>query len=293
MPPQEAGWWGGHVSLFSHVKAPKPMGRSVSWASLCESLTRWRMGDSKDSIPLWSPARYPDDCERRKKADVIDVSCLVLDYDDGVTLRGAHGHWKEFPHIIHTSWSHTKEHPKCRVVVPLLRPVPASGWARVFHWALQRAPGIDTQCSDPSRIFFLPSHPVDAVGAWAKAWDVGSGFLSLDADELPRTPGEIKTEEIRNRPPIRIGYGQGKNAERRAMSDALKQNESARRTAADRLGAVICEGSNPRADKIKCPMCSRPSVHYMLIPGDWNGARCSHKNSCGWTGWVDQLLGLT
>jgi len=288
--PQESSWWRCEVSTFESVKKPRPARRVVSWPSLCASLTKWRQGESKTSIPLWSPAIYPENCDARRKSRVIAVSCLVLDYDEGTPLREAHLQWAEFPHIMHTSWSHTKEHPKCRVVVPLLRPVEASGWARVFHWALQRAPTIDTQCSDPSRIFFMPSHPVGAGGAWAKAWAPESGFLSLDPETLPPTPAEVKAEALRNRPPRRVGFGQGRGAARRAVSEALKTQESARVTAAQQLGATITTGLNPRADKIKCPTCGRNSVHYMLTPGAWNGARCSHRNSCGWVGWVDQLL---
>ena len=281
--PQEAAWWRCDVSLFKHAKSARPTTRSVSWDSLCSSLTRFRPASESPRLcktfgcygqrdPLdpgpcptcggetcakigtacWSPAVYPAG-ENRAKARVVAVSCLVLDYDDGTTLRAAHNQWREYPHVLHTSWSHRKEHHKCRVIVPLLRPIPPEHYARAWHWALTKAPQIDKQCSDPSRVWFVPSHPAGASGAWAKAWSPDAGFLALDPESLPPTPAEVKAEAMRNRPPRRVGFGQGKGAAKRAVSEALKTQESARVTAAQQLGATITTGVSPRADHIPCP----------------------------------------
>ena len=225
----------------------------------------------------------------RAKSSVIDVSCLVLDYDDGTTLKEAHRQWGNWPHLLHTSWSHTPGHHKCRVVVPLAEPVTAAGWARVFHWAVSRAPGIDRQCCDPSRIYFVPSHPDGAEGEWAKAWSAFDGdMLRLDPATLPPTPAEVARAEVKRRPPMRLGAGQGKHAAARAVNELLKTCESARRMAAEHLGATVSDSG--RADFIVCPSCDRPSVWFFLTPGAQAQAKCSHKNSCNWHGWIDQLM---
>lgn len=288
--PDEASWWRASVSLFAGgARDNRPVARSLSWPALVASLTRFRTGADKLSIPAWSPASYPPSA-LRSAAAVSEVSCLVLDYDDGTPMRAAHAAWADYPHIMHTSWSHSRARPRYRIVVPLLRPVAAGGWARVFAWALGRAPQIDRQCKDPSRLFFAPSHPEGAQGAWAGAW-VGPGrMLDLDPETLPPTPQEVARATPRPvAPPVRYGPGMSRAAVERAVSERLKSDEGLRRLVADRLGAVIAEGAIPRADRIRCPSCGRPSVHYLLIPGAWNGARCSHRNSCGWAGWVDQL----
>lgn len=316
--PVEASWWRACVSLFPNAKTARPHHRFVSWSTLCESLTTFRDvnatpylckefgcygrrepldpgpcpkcgGDTSAKIgtACWSPARYPEGVNRAKSR-VVDVSCLVLDYDDGTTLRAAHEQWADWEHVMHTSWSHSKEHHKCRVVVPLLKPVPADGWARVHHWAMDRSTA-DEVCKDPSRIYFLPSHPVDAP-EWGGVWHGPQGFLDLDPETLPKTPSEIARESYRPPPKLRLGAGMSPSAVHRAVVEQLKTDEGMRRRVASMLSATISEGVNPRADKIRCPGCGRPSVHYMLTPGQWNGARCSHRNSCGWRGWVDQLL---
>lgn len=328
--PEEAGWWRGAVSTFQSAKSARPAARTVSWAALVASLTTFRdpaltpylctdrdaegkkhadrcygkrppldpgpcpLCGSETSAKLgtacWSPASYPPDVNRAASR-VIAVSALVLDYDDGTPMRDAHERWADHPHIMHTSWSHAKAHPKYRIVLPLLRPVPASGWPRVFQWAMARDPRIDKQCSDASRIFFVPSHPEGAEGAWAGAW-VGPGrMLDLDPATLPKTPQEVARDAPRPvAPPVRYGAGMSKAAMDRAVSDRIKSDEGLRRLIAERLGAVIAEGAAPRADKIQCPQCGRPSVFFFLIPGPLSGAQCSHRNSCGWSGWIDQLL---
>ena len=237
----------------------------------------------KLGAPCWSPARYPDGVARAASR-VLDVSCLVLDYDDGTTLKEAHRQWAEWPHVIHTSWSHTAAHPKCRVVVPLLRAIPVASWARAHHWALSQTTA-DRVCKDASRIYFVPSHPDGALGAWAGVWEGSGRMLDLDPATLPPTPDEVSRAIVRARPP-RVMSGTPTQIAR-AASDALKVDADARYRAGEALGAVMTDA---RADRMPCPGCGRSSVFFMIQPGAWNGARCSHRNSCGWAGWVDQLL---
>ena len=281
--------WSCSVALFRHVRDPRPVARTVTWGGLVAALTRWTVGPAKDAVPLWSPASYPADCTARRSASVVSVSCLVLDYDDGTTLKQAHAAWRDWPHIIHTSWSHTPEHHKCRVVVPLDRPVSAEGWPRVFAWARARAPQIDEKCSDPSRIYFVPSHPEGAQGAWAGVWDEEGGrMLDLDPDRLPKTAAEVAQEQAATR--RRAVCWQASDAEiRRDLQDALKTDPNARRTFGASLGGAVHDGAKPRVDRILCPACGRPSVCFWIEPHPRATAWCSHQQSCAWHGWLDQL----
>ena len=117
----------------------------------------------------------------RNNAGVHSVSCLVFDCDrvppDPERLAG--GCW-----IGHTTYQHTPEKPCWRVVIPLARPVAAKRWANV--WQRARAalcPEADPSCKDPSRQYYLPSHPAGVVGEY-----VYHGGQLLDASTLPDLP---------------------------------------------------------------------------------------------------------
>ncbi len=55
-------------------------------------------------------------------------------------------------------------------------------------------------------------------------------------------------------------------------------------------GNVRGAGDSERAIGVKCPKCGEASVWWAVTPRTVVGAMCSHRNSCGWHGWIDQLL---
>jgi len=84
---------------------------------------------AKETIPAWMPTILrPDDAGRyrRAKASVVAVSCLVLDLDQGEPLERAAALAEGYTAMMHTSWSHTPEHPKARLVFPFAEPAPAA-----------------------------------------------------------------------------------------------------------------------------------------------------------------------
>ena len=150
----------------STFEARDPKRLSLSWAALVEDLGRFRpWHGSKESrlrvAPLWSPVKLKE--PRRLSSAVVEVSCLVLDYDDeaALTIPQALARWDGFERCAYTTWSHTDEAPRCRVVLPLQRPVPGHLWADLYRSILaDQGRGADPQCCDPSRAYYLP-----AVGA--------------------------------------------------------------------------------------------------------------------------------
>lgn len=113
---------------------------------------------TKREIRLWSPALYRAG-GRRETADVVHLSCLVLDYDSGVTPDDASAVWAPWFHVLHTTWSHTPERPKFRVCLPLLNPVLPEDWYAVYDWALERADGADPTGKSVGSTFALPVVP--------------------------------------------------------------------------------------------------------------------------------------
>lgn len=115
---------------------------------------------AKRDLRLWSPALYRPGADKRGSENVTHVSCLVLDYDDGTSVAEASMSWSAWFHIVHTTWSHTAERPKLRVVLPLAFPVAAEDWPKVWSWAEERTRfEIDPSMKSPAATYALPAVP--------------------------------------------------------------------------------------------------------------------------------------
>jgi hypothetical protein len=185
----------------------------------------------------------------------------------------------DWPHLLHTSYSHTESTPKFRLVLPLATPIRRDGWLRVWEWAMNRA-GLapDPKCKDPSRIYFLP---VARGPFWSLVHEAeGAPMLDLDPAELPPTRAEREASERRARPPMR-------SSRPPTVADGLRQSAELRALAGELVGAKV---GATRCDYAPCPKCSRRSVWWWIEPGAALQAQCTHKNSCGWHGWIDELM---
>ena len=119
----------------------RPVAARLGWDGLAGLLTKFlrypgrRLDLPSDRkgrrVDCWSPAVYAADTARRAAKAVIEVTCLVLDFDDGTAPGEAAAAFRNWWHLGHTSWSHGVEGKAAfRLVLPLLYPVPASVWAR-------------------------------------------------------------------------------------------------------------------------------------------------------------------
>jgi hypothetical protein len=151
--------WHGHrfASRFDRVGEPA----SFDALDLVRLVLDPMVGESKDRLPLWGPTVYgPPWTERgrlvcRRADNTCSVGMVVLDVDDGTPidelLVG------DVFAIAHTSWSHTEEVPKWRVVMPLAEPVPAQDWPEVWRGVAHRWPCVDPATKDPSRMYYVPA----------------------------------------------------------------------------------------------------------------------------------------
>jgi len=293
----------------SYVACVRPPGgrvptvrRDTTWPALADALTRPPpvrddvvRGDPKDEkdaraglLPAWSPATF--DPAWRLNVNARDVSALVLDYDDGTPIEQARETWGRWAYALHTSWSHTDAAPRFRVVVPLATPCPAARWPRVWRWAADRAPEIDPACKDASRLYYLP-----AVASDLSPWHAETGDgdpLDLDPaalpdpapDTRPRKPAPTRTAH-----PVRTRRAPLPDDTRlRELGRLLRSDRGAREHLARSLGAEVT-GSPPRADRVTCPACGRPSVWWWIEPGPMAGAACKHRHTCGWRGSLADL----
>ena len=174
--------------------------------SILDHLDRWGWTetDDKASARLWSPITLKDGATRRCKESVESVTALVIDYDSGATL-GEATESLNCAWMAYTTHSHRQEHPKFRLVIPLLRPVPTEDWPGFWGEAVADiAPRADQACKDCSRIFYTPSHrPGLSWPDWWEAYCDEDDATSESEHEWlnPRT-GEVITTKTFERKPL-------------------------------------------------------------------------------------------
>ena len=270
------------VSLFrdAYDRNPKPTNWSL-WA-IYYALTTPRVEQDKLSSPAWSPARYEEGATRSRAA-VRTISCLVFDFDDGQDPCAAYAHFQGYQALAHTSWSHTPERPKFRLILPLAAPIPGSLWSRV--WKRLQCAGADSACSDPSRLFFLPSIRHES---WPfESWTFDGQLLDLT---------EVAEEVAREKPPpwkraqarATLSSRQLKGAQRRV----LQTDPNARRKVGERIGGThVAPGLPEEAYRhIPCPQCGRADVYFFVDPERMTRAYCNHRKSCGFSSRLEELI---
>lgn len=172
------------IAYFEGRTSRNPIRRRSTWPDLVKLLRTHDTAATKDGM-CFSPVAYPRGVTRGK-AYVESVSCLALDFDHLTPERWVEIVCKLAPlaSVAYTTYSHTDEAPRWRVVLPLVASVPAAQWPEVFARVRVWLPDADRQCGDCSRLYYLPSHP--AGGAWETAANVEGEWL--DVRELPEAP---------------------------------------------------------------------------------------------------------
>ena len=250
-------------------------GSVVAWAgpvttdALIRRMTRHTRTTDKAASDSWSPVQLQPGA-RRSNAAVLEVSCIVLDFDDAPVwrsdiIRGL----GRVRCCYHSSHSHTAEKPKGRLVVPLASPVAADLWPRVWAWVAGLIDGVDAQCKDAARVYYLPTC---LEGGDPVAWEQAGPLLKLP-DVLPLLPATPRWVPVE-------GGDNYKGSER-------YKGPGARANLASVNGWSVSSGT---ARRIPCPQCNRRSVYYVIESE--RKAKCGHEASCGGVFWLDQLAGV-
>ena len=181
------------VALFKGLTATTPEEHVVEWPTAVKMLTHHDVRTGKDGR-LWSPVSYGP-TKARKAENVAEVSCLVLDFDDGARPEELTPQWEEkgLEFVIHTTHSHKPDEPKWRAIFPLAKPVPASEWEATYkkltaHLAGGRA---DRACKDVSRIYYLPS-----CKPGAEAFAEHNKGRPLDPDAVPEPAEKAERQSV-------------------------------------------------------------------------------------------------
>jgi hypothetical protein len=187
------------INVVSSCQATELMQVEVTWEEFRESFAktdpRGKLGlaeyqcasdkkrkEDKDGSG-WIPCSLIDIKGARTKPNMDRMYFLVLDIDTGMTLVDVKSRIIGYEAIIHSSYSHSLEKPKWRVVFPLKEAIPANSVSVVFDHFQESFDGLlDAQCGhDSARLYYTPACPHDAEHLYHYEHLVGE---YLDANEI-------------------------------------------------------------------------------------------------------------
>jgi putative DNA primase/helicase len=151
------------ISTFRDRHDTHPEHHITSWNALIKSLTRHLRLVNKHSAKLWSPAKFKPGANRNGQS-VEEIGVLVFDLDDGTDSASVDYWLGDLEYVITSSFSHTPVHPKLRVIIRLIEPIPFEEFDGVWRRANQHLlhGHVDPSTRDPSRMYYAPSCPPSA-----------------------------------------------------------------------------------------------------------------------------------
>jgi hypothetical protein len=151
------------LSLFQHKRDTKPQIKSVAWQQLCASFQNPKVRYEKDGL-LFSPALFEP--AYRKKENVTELSLLCFDVDHDADFEHTKGAFDLLGCVfaIYSTHSHLRQTDKnpnaesrYRVVIPLVCPIPASNFPKLWQYAKQHTKmPFDESAKDESRMYYTP-----------------------------------------------------------------------------------------------------------------------------------------
>ena len=186
------------ISLFNNVQDNHPAFQQMTLQQVCDFLTPQSppVVAKADRKQLYSLAVYKTGTTR-KKENVEAMTGIVFDFDNkdadwlpiGEITRSL-----DRRHLIyfwHTTWSHTSNRPRWRLLIPFVTPCPPEKWETVYRYALAllgNPPGIDQAASkDMAHMWYSPCKAPDGpFAAQAKR----EGYLAHPDHLLPLFPPE-------------------------------------------------------------------------------------------------------
>jgi len=173
----------------------------------------WKPHDfPKKKLPCWSPALYKEGMTRSNKG-VREISTVVLDYDDPKAAKDKNGNkiepkpiWSAgrmdahlqslgLAYALYTTWSHTAEKPRYRVVFFLSRFINIREFPKVRDHVIELIGynrGLDTQCKDLSRHY---AAPIRRTGVAFESF-LNTTFSSLCVDSLMTDTSPVSAENV-------------------------------------------------------------------------------------------------
>lgn len=151
-------------SLFTHSLDNAPQMVSTNWSGFLEFLgecSKQPRPATKQhklfSTPAISPAVYEPGASRANANVSAWGGWVAIDVDDGMSAEHAISLVAPLNHVVYGSTSSTVEHNKFRVGVQVDGPIPRDDIPAAWLGLSHLFPGLDTQCKDLARIYYVPA----------------------------------------------------------------------------------------------------------------------------------------
>lgn len=185
------------ISTFKSIsKAYVDLQIDLSWAEMAELLMDHHQARRKEDVPMFNMAEFKKtddpfvergrryhgkmvdghfmrdangaydeipDTVRRCKGNVVGITGIVLDVDEAMTIEEAMTMLEPIEYVLYTTFRHTKERHKFRIVIPFKRPLLAADIAGRQASIAGTFPGVDSASFTVSQSFYFHSGNADPI----------------------------------------------------------------------------------------------------------------------------------
>lgn len=169
----------------------------------------------------------------RSNKTAIESSLLILDFDHDKTIDLNKWDNLNVAYFYYTSFSHGTPKKPCayRVVIPLLKPIPATSYQFLFEWVKDYSPSIDAKCKDISRIMYLPSCPQDRVPLFQHGGVIDKPFLEwekyIEPYQVKHELEQIRQQQTQEKSAISESRGDYSAYVKRVIEDEISNVRNA------------------------------------------------------------------
>lgn len=100
---------------------------------------------------------------RRCKGNIVNITGIVLDVDEAMTMETAMTMLEPLEYVLYTTFRHTPEKHKFRIVIPFARPLLAADIAGRQASIMSTFPGVDNASFTVSQSFYFHSGNADPI----------------------------------------------------------------------------------------------------------------------------------
>lgn len=183
------------ISEYFNCKDNVPKAKAHTWKSFCEAFGKHPVQSKKDG-PAWSPLSYIEGGTRNNE-NVDQVFMAVIDVDNGTPHEVVLERFAGYACLAHSSYTHSLDLQKYRIILPLAAPVKSAEWRPVWARINQLAGGCnDASTKDPARLYYKPAHPPGTDHHFVK---IQNGAL-ISVDDLPELARPIAVHPLTFQP---------------------------------------------------------------------------------------------
>lgn len=183
------------ISTFKSInKAYIDQQIELAWPDMAELLSTHFPAERKEDVPLYNTVRFKSaddefvepgrryryvdgertedydiiaDTVRRCKANVVELHGIVLDVDEEMSIAQVQTLLDGLEYLLYTTFRHTKEKNKFRVIIPFSRPLAAEDIPGRQTSIIETFPGVDSASFSVSQSFYFHSgNDVDRKVIW-------------------------------------------------------------------------------------------------------------------------------